>query len=297
MIQPNLSHFSLDALLEELEYCLKSRPIICSNCGSSEKSGFGYRKNKNGDKKRYKCKNCGKKYTDTITRYGNQKLSVHDQILDLAVRGVKANSIREIVNKTLKNEDEDSSITKPTVLNIIKKDCQFLSTIENHLCHNNFSSVWEMDETFDRLTGGIKCYVFNSKAVDTKYWLASYPSLKRNQTAQKIALTQSYNRAEYAPDTIRTDGFAPKLDDCIPELKHCKIKSISKKIDFSCINDVERINLSMRETIPKGKCAYSIEHLYSLAELKRIHYNFLQKHPTFGNLTPAKIVGIDPPHP
>ena len=51
----------------------------------------------------------------------------------------------------------------------------------------------------------------------------------------------------------------------------------------------------MRDSIPKGNCAYSIEHLQSLVELKRIHYNFLQKHPSFVNFTPANLVGINLP--
>lgn len=295
LISSTLSHFSLEDLLEDIRDHLENNHVLCRYCGSSKIIKFGPRKNIHGDVQRYWCNSCQKSFTDNKSRYGNQVLSVHDQILDLAVQGVKAEGIKELVNKKLNCNDNEETITKQTVLNIIKKDCQFLSTFEYYLCHKNFSSVWEMDETFEHLIDKQSCYVFNVKAIDTKYWLVSYASLLRNQMAQIIALTYAYQRAEYSPEIIRTDGFAPKLDNKIPFLKNCKIESISKKIDYSCINNVERINRSMRDTIHKRSCVYTIEHLQSLIELKRIHYNFLQKHPTLANLTPAQIMGIDLP--
>lgn len=295
LICPNFSHLTLDDLLEELRDHLKNQNVLCRYCGSSNIVKKGFRKNNHEDVQRYNCHNCSRSFTDDVTRYGNQDALVHDKILDLAVLGVNPESIKEMVNKELQRGGKKASITKQTVLNIIKKDCQFLSTFEYYLCHNNFSSVWEMDETFEHLKRKQSCYVFNIKAIDTKYWLVSYASMKRNQMAQKIALTYAFDRAEYTPDTIITDGFAPKIDNRLPPFKNCKIESISKKIDYSCINNIERINLSQRDLIPKGSCVYSIEHLQSLVELKRIHYNFLQKHPSFANFTPAKIVGMDIP--
>lgn len=286
---------NLKTVLANLECHLKSPQIFCKYCGLNKVIMRGNRINSDKTKKRYECKFCGKSFTGDITRYGNQEVEVHDRILDLAVNSVKAKEIGEIVKKTFERNGSGVNISKATVLNTIKKDCQFLSTFEYNLCHGTYSSVWEIDETFERLRGGKTCYVFNVKAVDTKFWLVSYVSEKRTQLAQNIALTYAYERACYAPEIIRSDGFAPSLKKCIPELKKCKINSISKKQDYACINNIERINRSMHETIPKRYCVYSLEHLQSLAELRRLHYNFLQKHPTFPSATPSKIVGIDLP--
>ena len=128
-----------------------------------------------------------------------------------------------------------------------------------------------------------------------KFWLVSYVSLKRTQKAQRIALEYAFLRAGYAPDVVRSDGFAPNLKKHKGPMQFVKVESISKDDDYGCINDVERTNGIMRELIRKGSCSYSIEYLQSLVELKRLHYNFLRKHPSFSNFTPAKLTGIDLP--
>jgi DNA-directed RNA polymerase subunit RPC12/RpoP len=281
--------------IHDLQDYLEQKPVLCRYCGNNEIIKKGVRVNKAVSIQEYKCKKCGRKFTDNITRYGNQELWVHDHILELTVNSVRSSAIIDILKKVALEKGKEIHITKPTIHNIVKKDCQFLSTLEYNLNHPNMSRVWEIDETFDFLKNRKKCKVFNIKAVDTKFWLVSYVSLKRTQMAQRIALTYAFLRAGYAPTIVRSDGFAPNLKSHKGPMKFVKVEAISKDVDYSCINNVERINVTMREIIKKGSCSYSLEYIQSRVELKRLHYNFLRKHPSFSNFTPAKLAGIDLP--
>lgn len=283
-------------VLKDLRDHLQQKKVICRYCGSSVniiKKGF--RKNDSDDKQRYKCKYCRKRFVDEITRHSNQDLWVHDFVLDLVVNNVKPSAISKLITKLSRERGQELVLSKTTILKMIKKDCQFLSTFEYHLCHPIVSRVWEIDETFDRIKNRERCHVFNVKTIDTKYWLVSYATMEKEQLAQEIALTIACNRAGYAPDIIRSDGFSPKIEKCIKPFENAKIVSIPKKENYACINNVERTNCTMRELIKKGYCSYSLENLQSLVELKRLHHNFLRDHPSYSYSTPAKIAGLDLP--
>mgnify|MGYP006299257443 CR=1 FL=1 len=141
LIRPTLSRLYFQEILDELIDHLKQNKVLCKYCGSSNVVKIGHRIKNQGKVQWYRCKQCNRSFTDEVTRYGNQDVFIHDQILDLVVQGVNSESIKEIVNKRLQCDGKDESITKQTVLNIIKKDCQFLSTFENYLFHDNFSLV------------------------------------------------------------------------------------------------------------------------------------------------------------
>jgi len=295
MSQTQLFNSSFGPDIDKLKDYLKSDTVLCKFCGSNKIVKRGHRDMSEEKNQRYKCKKCNKSCTDEITRGSNQKLWVHEEVLDFAIHGISSQKIVDMILKRAKANNENIKLTRQSVLNLIKHDCQFLSTLEYYLNHSNLSKTWEMDETYEHISKGIRCYVFNARTVETKYWLVSYASVELSKVAQVIALTLANNRAGYAPEIIRTDGYAPDLKKCSGPLCSSKVISIPKRLDYACINSVERINGIMRNAIPKGSCSYSITHLQSLIELKRLHYNFLQKHSFFRNQTPAEIVGIDLP--
>lgn len=266
----------------------------------------------------YGCKNHipMKKFTVDPARNFQYPLYVIDEILDLYVHGDNAEFIANRVKKDTKEKGLDIEITKQTVLNIVKKASLLLYNIDKYQYHKIESKEWQIDDCYQRVSkkkyiqykfdlseieknknnNFIYAYITNVMAVDTRYWLASQVTLNRKIDASLIALQKALIRAKYEPKVLKSDKWQAHINAANYVLPNTYIDVRSKSEDFSFINFIERLNLTMRNGKIKKRLTFQrIELLKAAANLTRIWYNFLKGHSKLDGKTPAQASGITIP--
>lgn len=268
----------------------------CSHCGSEEYCKDGSRKTKYKGKIRvYRCKKCRRKFSLDPFPRTHFPLWVYEKILRLSAEGNRAKAIAEEIEASAMEKGIDLHISPATVLYIFKDMVTLMVKIEDEYHHQVLANEWQIDDCYQRLPHRQWAYITNVLAVDTRYWLSSSVSFKRDTDGSKEALEQSVRRSGYFPIEIRCDGWRGHAAAIKQVLKHVHNDHRSKKKkkkNYSIVNYTERLNRTMRRVILKGKTFPTEELLQAYTDLKRLQYNFLEKHKSLGKKTPAEAAGI-----
>jgi len=127
---------------------------------------------------------------------------------------------------------------------------------------------------------------------DTSYWLAVIAS-PRNKHAAMKALNSSVKRAKRFPDRIKGDAcpsYPPACNAILPASVFQDFKS--KKEAYGHINIVERLNRTLRKSLPAGERRFrTSEALRYFVELVRFYYNYIRPHRGLDGRTPAEEAG------
>lgn len=265
----------------------------CTHCDSDEFAKDGSRKTRyRGIIQIYRCNKCHRKFTLSPFPRTHFPAWVYEKILSLSAEGNRVKSIAQEIETTAKQKGINLRISHTTVLYVLKDLVSLLIKIEEEYQHNVLAKTWQIDDCFQKLPHRQWAYITNVMAVETRYWLASSVSIKRDTQASKDALEQAVLRAGYCPVEIRCDGLRSHAAAIKKVLRHVYHFSKKKKDDIAIVNYLERLNRTMRRVILKGKCYPTEELLQTYANLIRLQYNFLEKHASLEQKTPAKAAGI-----
>jgi len=265
----------------------------CTHCGSDEFAKDGYRKTQyKGKIQIYRCNKCRRKFSLHPFPRTHFPVWVYEKILSLSAEGIRVKAIVQDIETTAKQKGIDLRISPATVLYIFKDMVALLVKIEEEYHHQVLANMWQIDDCFQKLPHRIWAYITNVMAVDTRYWLASSVSIKRDTQGSMDALEQSVRRAAYFPVEIRCDGLrahAAAIKKVLPHIHNIKRKKMK---DIAIVNYLERLNKTMRRVIIKGKCYPNEELLQTYADIIRLQYNFLEKHASLGKKTPVEAAGM-----
>ena len=279
--------------IQTKKICLSAISKRCPICGDENFIKDGYRKTQyKGKIQIYLCKKCRKKFSLDPFPRTHFPVWVYEKILSSSAEGTRIKAIVQDIETTAKQRGIDLHISRVTVLYLLKDIVSLLVKIEEEFHHQVLANEWQIDDCFQKIPHRQWAYITNVLAVDTRFWLASSVSMKRDTQGSMDALEQSVLRSAYFPVEIRCDGLrshAAAIEKVLPHILNIKRK---KKKDIAIVNYTERLNKTMRRVIIKGKCYPNEELLQTYTNIARLQYNFLEKHASLGQRTPAEAAGI-----
>lgn len=222
-------------LEKEIELIIETpQKDICPECNSENLIKSGIRKTQVGEKQRYECKDCHKRFVlSPIPKIkGNSKLVC--LAMDCYYRGLSYRDISEqfkqFYNLNLHHETIRRWILKFTkVMNKYSKNIQ-----------PNIKGVWNADETLVLTKRGNKKkdnknfdYVWNVMDNKTKFLLASECSGRsRSKKDAQHVFTEAWKQNGKMPNQIIVDGYAGYQDGCRKTFRNY---GAERKVKFTSI--------------------------------------------------------------
>ncbi|MEK6889451.1 MAG: DDE-type integrase/transposase/recombinase [Nanoarchaeota archaeon] len=268
---------------------------ICPQCSSENLIRSGIRKTTIGQKQRYECKNCHKRFVLSPIKNikGNAKLVC--LAMDCYYRGLSYRDIsaqfKQFYNLDLHHETIRRWILKFS--NVIEK---YSKTIQPKI-----KGVWNADETLILTKEGKNKentnyhYVWNVMDNKSKFLLASECSgrSRKSTDAQKV-FTEAYKQNGKIPYQIIVDGYAGYQDGCLKAFNNWgtqrKVKFTSIKGQRKAINNnaIESHHSHQKEF---HKVRRGVKEVQAYQNGFKVFHNYIRRNARQG-LTPADKVGI-----
>jgi len=280
----------------------------CSRCHSANVIRKERRQSKRkDDMPRWKCKDCGYRFTDSPTFKTQFPLWVIGRVLDLASEGARLKKIKEEI---IRDSKQKLTLTTGTLRNIIQKYVKLLLLFEFHVEKDKFTcDTWLIDDTPQmppkknngKDNGMVRrkrkinpeSWIINIMEQNKRYWHVGKVTPDRDADAYEEAVRLALKGVKYAPWRILCDKLRAQISGIRRVLRHVIIDSRSKKEDFGHINLIERLHSTMRRKgIKKWGGFRPQTWLQCRVDLIRIRYNFLDRHSALNGLTPAMKAGI-----
>ncbi|OIO41839.1 hypothetical protein COY00_02380 [Candidatus Pacearchaeota archaeon CG_4_10_14_0_2_um_filter_35_33] len=268
----------------------------CPYCSSKNIIKFGTRKTQIGEKQRFNCKDCQKKFVLSPIKNikGNAKLVC--LAMDCYYKGL---SYRDIADqfKQFYGLDLHHETIRRWVLRFVKVMEKYSKTIQP----KNVTNIWHADETMvrtkkgNRKVGADYEYKWNVMDKGTQFLLASEVSghTRSKKDAQKV-MTEAYRQNGKIPYQIITDKL-PSYQDGIRKtfrnwgnerkVKHTSILGRRKQINNNAIEN-HHTHQKEFEKIRRG-----INETQTYADGFKVFHNFVRKG-VKDKMTPAERCGI-----
>ncbi|MGI0086465.1 MAG: IS6 family transposase [Nitrosotalea sp.] len=269
---------------------------LSCKCGSIEVIKIGIRHNKCGDIQRFKCKECGKKWSDNL---GFAKNRINSKIitvaLDLYFKGISLMKVSEHLKLFY-----GICVSDVAILKWIRKFGEVVAPFVDSLVVNEVSGVYHVDEMMvhvrkENNEKGHYQWLWNMMDNTTRFWISSKVS-QRREVNDARAVFQDAKSKMPKPLAIVHDGL-PSYNEAFwkeyytmesPRTRN--IRSVSVRHD-GLNQKVERLNGIFRDRERVMHGMNSAESAQKIIDAFRIHYNFIRKHGSIGK-TPAEQSGI-----
>src|SRR3989344_844663 len=289
-VEQNPIKRELDLMIEKpLDDC-------CPYCSSKNIIKFGVRKTQLGNKQRYNCQECKKKFVlSPIPKIkGNAKLVC--LAMDCFYRGL---SYRDISAQF--RDFYGLSLSHITIRNWVLKFSETLEKYAKTLQPKNVGNIWNADETMARTKKGNRKkgadyeYQWNVMDKQTKFLLASHlTGHKRGKKEAQEVMTQAYAQNGKIPYQIITDKL-PSYQDGIRKtfrnwgnerkVKHTSILGQRRIVNNNAIEN-HHTHQKEFEKIRRG-----INETQTYADGFKVFHNFVRKG-VKDKMTPAERGGI-----
>ena len=180
----------------------RSKLKLCKFCDSGRIKKWGMRKTKNGSSQRFKCLDCGKRFT---TNFGFEKRQYGPEIITLAMQSYfQGMSVRDIAdNLAMAGID----VSFKTVYNWVADYSEMVSGyLDGVVPRTSGRTMVRADEVWVKVADEQK-YLFASMDDDTRYWLAAEMSHTKFQHNADGLLESTKRRIGKSPAHFVTDGL------------------------------------------------------------------------------------------
>lgn len=283
---------------KEIELIIeKPQKDNCPYCKSEQLIRSGVRLTKLGEKQRYECKDCKKRFVlSAIPKIkGNAKLVC--LAMDCYYRGL---SYRDISHQF--KQFYNLNISHVTIREWVLKFSEIMEKYSETI-HPQIKGVWNADETLILTKRGKKKnnangnfdYVWNVMDNKTKFLLASECSgrSRKSKDAQKV-FTLAYAQNQKLPFQIIVDGYKGYEDGCRRAFRNwgdnrkVKFTSIKGKRKEVNNNAIESHHSHQKEF---HKVRRGVKEVQTYQDGFKVFHNFVRKNSREG-LTPADKCGI-----
>jgi transposase-like protein len=276
---------------------VESQSLVCKFCGSESVVKRGFRDTERGKVQRFFCKDC-KRFS--IIDEGFEKMKATPETvtvaLDLYFKGI---SMRAIVDHL--KQFYNVEVSHVAIYKWIRKYIKMLNAYADQLVPR-VSGIWHSDEmalnirnldTHEHLR-----WAWNVIDNESRFWLASQITEKREIADARIVLAQASSLAHKRPMAVVTDGLRayqgaiPKefYTMKVPRTQHVRIPNIR---DRSNNNMVERLHGTIRQRNKVMRGLDQEASAQTMMDGMRIHYNFVRPHTALDGKTPAQKAEID----
>jgi transposase-like protein len=266
--------------------------LTCRFCGSENIEKHGRRYNKQGEKQRYRCKECERRF---VVNDGFSKMKYEPEIitqaLDLYFKGLSLRKVKDHFQQFLSKK-----IHHTTILTWIEKYTQIIDSYIRNL-KPELSATWHTDEMMIR-SGGKWSWLWHTMDRDTRFMVANMISNSRTVEDARNLFKLVKQQAKNKPECMVTDGLQSYTDafkkefytNTSPQTKHLRNAGIAKKNNN---NRVERLHNTVREREKVMRGMQNNETATVLMDGFRNYYNVLRPHMGIDNCTPAEMAGLN----
>lgn len=285
-------------LKQELSLILE-RPTenCCPFCSSQKLIKRGVRQTKTGEKQRFSCLECKKRFVLSPIKYikGNEKIVC--LAMDCYYKGL---SYRDIADQFKQFYGLD--LHHETIRRWILRFSEIMEKYSKTLIPKT-SGVWNADETLVLTKKGQEKnnpngnfnYLWNVMDNKSKFLLASVNSgrSRKSSDAQKV-FTEAYKQNVKMPNQIIVDGYAGYQDGVRKTFRNWENE---RKVKFTSIkgkrkevnnNAIENLHTHQKEML---KVRRGVNETQTYADGFKVFHNFVRKGVT-DKLTPAERCGI-----
>jgi len=268
--------------------------MSCPHCKSEDIIKSGVRKTKKGNRHRYLCKSCNKRFVDAPMMREKANPKVIALTMDLYFKGLSLRDIEGTINQFYGLNVDHSTIGR-----WIKKFTEKMNTYVKKQQIKKVSKQWKMDEQVIKAEGEC-CWAWNILDPETKYLLGSNLSEWRTADIAVDTLKKATEWTGVRPEQIVTDKLAayvgairkayPIEQTGDKKVRHIRYKGIRNKEVHN--NDLERYHGTFREFDKVRRGFFKHRTGKENVDGFRTYYNYIREHSELGT-TPAEAAGID----
>ncbi len=270
-----------------------SPPLLsCPHCGSVGARRFGHRYNRSGRVRRYRCANCGTRFTDRTgaLRLRNDLRTV-GLALDLYFRGLSFRTVADHLRQA-----HDLTVSAATIYAWVRRYAPPAARWLDSLGART-SEQWHVDETVVT-TDGSPRWVWNVEDAGTRFWLATHVSALRRVRDARVVIRKAKAATLDRPMAVVSDGMPAYRKAVGAELSyrsgadvvnpHVRVPSIRAKRSN---NLVERLHGTEKDRIKTLRGFHGRAGVRAFLDGLRVHYDLVRRHATLGS-TPAVAAGL-----
>ncbi len=215
----------------------------CPYCGSRNVGPKGFRYNKSGPIRLFRCKACGRVFSDNVTpERGGAKAALAVIATDLYYKGL---SLRDIKNHFM----QVYNVKRP-VSTIHRWIIRITNLLKRVLGEEKLTvgERWLADETIVKVNGEDK-YLWNVIDYETRIYIASLLTNGRGAEEALAALKEAIKNAGKAPKTLVTDGlksYEKALEMLSAPIMHINNAGIAKQTNN---NRIERLHGTIKSWV------------------------------------------------
>lgn len=266
--------------------------VECPYCKCKVSVKVGFRKNKSGLVRKYKCTECKRSYTP---RNGFEKMRVKPEViiaaLDLRAKGLSFGKIQQhlIDNYNVK-------VDRSAILYWQKKFGEMVENFTKQF-YLESSENSHADEVFLRVKGAQKddfIYYWDCIDYDTKFLTADHLSEWRDETEGYLFMKKLRARIKERPKNIHTDNsydYPPAIRRAFGTRKVKHVHFPSWKREFKN-NPIERFHNTLKENYKIMRRFDNFDSARRFLTFFRNYYNFIRRHKSLDWQTPAEKAGF-----
>jgi len=259
----------------------------CPYCKSIHTVSCGKRHTKSGQKQRYLCRGCNKKFIEDkdFERYkGNSKTT--SLILDLYFKGISLRGIKDHLKQFYSISLHHS--------NILRRIQKFSVVIEEYVrtLKPEVAEIWNHDEMRIRADGKW-LWLWNTMDNETKFLIMTQVSFNAMSKDSRRFFKSVKEQAKGEPKYFLTDGrhvLTSSIAKEMPSANHVRLTSLTDKRQNN--QNIERLNGTVRDRIRPMRGFGNGETAEIMTNAFRNYYNFIKPHHSLNGSTPAQKAGI-----
>ena len=263
---------------------------VCPFCKSESIIKKGIRKNDYGNKQRFLCKDCKRKFVLDHFKKFKSDGKVITLVMDLYFKGVSLRKIKDHLEQFYNLRIHHETIRR-WIVRFTKLMNNYVSKLEPKLSGN-----WHADEQMIKSKGK---WIWSWNVLDekTRFLIANNITEGREITDARAVLNKAKRVAREKPKNITTDGLLSYeqaikkelLSWKYPQTNHISFAGPSKKDNN---NLIERYHSTFRERDKVMRGFKGLENAQVLMNGFTTYYNFIRPHTALNGLTPATVAGL-----
>jgi transposase-like protein len=268
---------------------IEEETVSCPKCCSVQIKKSGLRRNKSGDKQRYECLVCGKRFVKDLAFKGLKADGKTVALaLDLFYKGMSQRKIKDTLAQFMNVE-----VSQPTINRYVQRFTRLINKYAETF-KPQVGDVFAVDEMKLKQSGKWR-WLWSVLDRETRYWLCSHISKDRAISDAREPLRKAREVAGKKPSVIISDGLQSYQQAVRSEyftLRNPRTKHIReiRFTDKANNNLMERLNGSIRE---REKVTRNLkEQAPLIVEGLRNYYNLIRPNQALNNKTPAEKCGI-----
>lgn len=242
---------------------------------------------------KYKCKDCGKQFSERSFSFFYRHRFPEKVIMDATLIAFFVSSRNA---SFLLLEMIHIKVSHQSCYNWSKKFAKLVSKIKRQM---NFSNIWHVDEKFIKVRGSKDPFAYLWVVIDNKNTIITqHVSFARDIINAKIVLKKALDKAMKPPDIIVSDGLQAYKKAC--KILGRKVKHVIAHFETKCVmhqgkiyylsnNRIESLNSKINLWYKKFRGFKKLETAGLFCNMFAYFYNYLRPRTIKHKIEPIKL--------